>query len=176
MNPIETIGKILAENDKSLEKYHLENTICEIIDGRVIVYTDLLSECISSQMNLDEKNAQEMTKEEVDSILPILRSKGFIPIEKGMVRIESDSCIDCPAYQWVIHREGISKCRLNMDICEEDINGNWIAKPIKRCLRPLNVGASYLIAKELCLPEPMVGKLDYYQYKQYNEERERLCQ
>lgn len=125
---------------------------------------------------VDEKEAIMFTDDAVAGLVAEFRKLGYFSIDKWAVSIETQSCNHCPAYQWVIHREGMHPCRLYVDIEERrDSKGEWTGKPSRECLRPMNVGASYLIAKELSLPEPLVGKLDKWQYDQYCEEREKLC-
>ena len=87
-------------------------------------------------------------------------------LEPWMARIETENCSGCPALQWVIHRDGQHPCRLGFEIMESDNH----AAPVSPCIRPQTVGASYVIARELGRPDPMVGKLDKWQYDQYETE------
>ena len=93
-----------------------------------------------------------------------------IVLESWAVKIEKESCEDCPAFRWVVHRDGKHSCRLGFMIEESGECGH----PIKPCLRPLTVGASYQIAKNLGRPEPMVGKIDAWLYDQYLAEKREI--
>ncbi len=82
-------------------------------------------------------------------------------LEPRMGRIETESCEGCPAFRWVL--PGQEECRLGFSI-----DGDHPTDP---CLRPLTVGASYRIAREFGRPEPLVGKLDKWQFEQYKAEK-----
>lgn len=111
----------------------------------------------------------------VDRLKEKLDERDIISLDHWVGRLESKSCRDCPAYQWVIHREGLHDCRLGFKIDESKNDEGWNAKPMYECIRPFNVGACYLIAKQLNRPEPLVGKLDAIQYEQYLKESEKEC-
>lgn len=120
-----------------------------------------------------QKNFEEWGFSEREAIIKaseiiekILSNLTCVVSDSWALKIEKESCIGCPAYKWVIHQNGKHLCRLGFDIEE---NGNT-ASPAVPCLRPLTVGASYQIARELGRPEPMVGKLNYAQYEQYKRE------
>ena len=75
------------------------------------------------------------------------------------------NCSECPAFDWVIHHDGIHTCRLGFGIEEK----NGTAHPIEKCIRPKTIGACYLIAKALNRPEQelLAGKLSRQEYDRY---------
>ncbi len=83
-------------------------------------------------------------------------------LEPWMAIVEKETCIGCPAFKWVI--PGQDKCRLGFGIDQD--------RPMIPCLRPQTVGAAFVIAREMGRPEPMVGKLDKWQYEEYLAEKE----
>ena len=139
-----------------------------------IVHSELYQVLLSH--NLPETEARKKTLSLVSDLIQEFRKLDYYIIDKWMVSIESKSCTGCPAYLWVVHRPGVHTCRLNMDIEEiQNENHEWSGRPVKECLRPQNVGASFYIARELKLPEPMVGKLNKSQYDLFCEEEMRYA-
>lgn len=72
-------------------------------------------------------------------------------------------CSGCPAHEWTKSDDGVRSCALGFGITEQ----NGVDRPAESCVRPKTVGASYLIAKALNRPEPMVGKPDRETYERY---------
>jgi len=138
------------------------------------VFSNVLKENLVKQ-GLNEQDADKRAKEILSEIMPDVYMNGFHVIDKYIMTVNKKTCLGCPAYKWVIHREGRHRCRLGMEIVESNRNRKLEGYPIEECIRPKNVGASYLIAKELGLPVPMVGKLDKIQYEQLIAEKEDAC-
>ena len=177
MNKKETMQRILSKY--LFYSLDCDNSYFDEIEEKIVVYKDVLFDIMKAQEDLrdnDIEKASMKKNDEIDKVLYELRENGILVIDKKAVCIEINSCNNCPAYQWVIHQKGIHTCRLAEKIVEKcDGEGNWSAAPIGKCIRPVSIGACYLIAKGLGLPEPLVGKLTSEQYIQYCKEREQLC-
>lgn len=131
-------------------------------EGYYILYRDVLNHAIIEKM--DCLDADMLT----EKIVGEMKENGALILDSWMAKAENADCSSCPAFKWVIHRDGVHSCRLGFEIDER----GKTAKPVKPCLRPQTVGASYVLARELGRPEPMVGKLDKWQYEQYEAEKE----
>ena len=147
-------------------------------DSISIFHPDILREKIiqllGEEMMLND--IYDMIEESFPKIIIGLKSEGFCVFDKWAVSIEKSNCNQCPAYRWVVHREGMHTCRLHVTIDEHELEKNkYVAKPAQECIRPKTVGACYLIAKEFNLPTPIVGKLDWTEYEQYKKEKNDLC-
>lgn len=143
-----------------------------------IVFKDVISKYLQQQLideGIEEISAFAQAKAVIDALVPEFRKIGCLVFDGWAVCIEKDFCKDCPAYQWVVHCVGPHQCRLFVDINETMVEGAFTATPLKECIRPLTVGASYLIASQLGLPEPMVGKLSKGQYDLYDTESKHPC-
>lgn len=146
-------------------------------DSYAIFHPDILRKEIYDRLSRGQDTKREaaiLADQLVKELIPGMRELEYCVIDKWAVSLESDSCKGCPAYQWVVHRTGIHPCRLFMDITESK-EGEWTGRPVKKCIRPQTVGAAYSIAREMNLPEPMVGKPDKKQYAAYCEEKLALC-
>lgn len=135
-----------------------------------VIYKDVLNQKINDLLKSSLKTEQERIIRADEITQSVLEKINAIKSYSWAVKEESESCAGCPAYQSVIHKNGTHVCRLGFIINEKE-EDEWVAKPMETCLRPLTVGASYQIAKELGRPEPLVGKLDADQYDQYLMEK-----
>ena len=128
-----------------------------------------------SNRGMNDREAIIKADEILNDIEKSLEEVNVLQLDSWAGKIESQTCANCPAFQWVIHRQGIHSCRLGFKINESNNEDEWIAVPVHECIRPNSVGASYLISKQLNRSEPMVGKLDAKQFEQYVKEKEQLC-
>lgn len=157
---LKTIQNIFSENNIPYDISRIKNDYIYLGKVFTVIFKDILIHNICKDAN--NMNKQCITvRDDIERIIPKLKEKGIFVFDSWAVKIEAEKCDDCPAYQWVIHRIGIHPCCLFEEI-KEDINdnGNWVAAPVRECIRPKTIGASYLIAKEKGLSEPMVGKGD----------------
>ena len=117
--------------------------------------------------NLQCGSDQEKIIQAFEITEAVISDLGCIVLYSWGVKIEKESCTDCPAFRWVIHRNGTHPCRLGFEIEEKD----GIGKPVAPCLRPTTVGMGYQIAKQLGRPEPIIGRLEKWQSDQYEAEK-----
>lgn len=166
------LTKIIGKNEIEMDRIFAYN------DSYTIFHPDVMRDSIQNALKtsgLLEKDAIIQTDEILNQLKRKFKDLNILFLDCWVGRFESSSCKDCPAYRWVIHREGVHNCRLGFDIDESKSDETWSAVPTHECIRPFNVGACYLIARELFRPEPIVGKLDAYQYEQYIKEKKQLC-
>lgn len=138
-----------------------------------LFHPDLLRPFIQDALfkqGLSEEQVFEKTDKVIEDISNGLSHVGIIVLDHWTASISREVCQNCPAYEWVIHKEGKHNCRLGFEILEKKNGEIWTACPSRECIRPNSVGASYLIARELKRPEPMVGKLAEEQYRQMKKE------
>lgn len=154
---------ILSKHLSSLGITDYDDMICQK-EGYSILYHDVLNRAIMEKTTDQDQNVDELT----EKIVHKMKENGVLILDSWAVKVEDNDCRNCPAFQWVIHRDGVHPCRLGFEIDEK----GETAKPFEPCLRPQTVGASYVIARELGRPEPMVGKLDKWQNDQYEAEKE----
>ena len=134
-----------------------------------ILFRDHLLQRVQDKLR-DEGITESEAIIKASEIVDTVEAKDFLVLDSWAAHIEKDSCEGCPAFQWVIHKDGLHSCRLGFAMHEKEGQG----KPVNPCLRPQTVGGSYQIAKALGRPEPMVGKLDKWQHDQYITELEAL--
>ena len=94
--------------------------------------------------------------------------KNRINLESWAVEYGCTDCSGCPALQWTICRSKDSFCQLGFAVEERDGK----VCPKEECARPKTIGASYLIARALERPEPLVGKLSKDEYDRYLAKKE----
>lgn len=144
-----------------------------------IFHPDILRKIIDNGI-IEKRGILEetsITDKLINQVSKGMRNLGYCVLDYCMINNEVSDCCDCVAFRWVIHQTGKHRCRLHFDIDEYiSKDGYYHAIPLNECIKPKNVGACYMIARELGLPEPMVGKLDYNQYAKYMEEKGNLCQ
>ena len=162
-NHIRTIQETFSENDIPYDVSKIQNSFICSGKAHTIIFKDILIHNICEEVNIknSQSTIEKSVRDDVERIIPKLKEKGFQVFDSWAVGIETETCNDCPAYQWVVHRTGIHPCRLFENIKEGlDDEGNWFAAPVQECIRPKTVGASYLIAREKNISEPIVGKSD----------------
>ena len=153
---------VLFKHLSSLGIIDYDDMICEK-EGYFILYRDILNRAIMEKIS--GTNQHQKADELTEKIVSDMKERGVLILDSWAVMVEDRNCRNCPAFKWVIHRDGVHPCRLGFDI-EQD-------HPVNPCIRPQTIGASYVIARELGRPEPMVGKLDKKMYDQYVAEKEK---
>ena len=148
----------------------LDNCV-EKWNDRYIVYRDILMKAVIKSLlcnGVDESSATAEATEKVDQVLECLDN--IIVFDSWAAEPSCLNCSECPAFDWVVHHDGIHTCRLGFGIEEK----NGTAHPIEKCIRPKTVGACYLIAKALNRPgqELLAGKLSRQEYDRYILEKE----
>lgn len=134
-------------------------------DEFTILFRDKLRTAIEKSIAVQKAGQYQNTDELLQAILREAKNNGAIVLDSWNAIIVQDAdCSGCPALHWIL--PGQKKCRLGFEI-----NKN---RPVSSCLCPLNVGASYAIARELDIDDPMVGKLDKWQYDRYQAEKKEI--
>lgn len=140
-----------------------------------IVYSDIICQHIQDwqkTLGVSDLDAYIFAKNIWDQIVSNLDD--CIVLEKSRTEINPDSCKKCPAYEWVVHREGKHLCRLGFEIEETVAKDGFLSKPLNGCIRPDNVGGAYLVARAIHRETPIVGKLCKEEYDMYLAEKESL--